>query len=98
VHQIKLPKFPDFDASFSQLMDCTRSTGSDLETSDVHKIAERRIFSLESRQAIDVSNILTYGFGRMFESLRETGRENGIRVFRNLDEALDWILSKSMTV
>jgi hypothetical protein len=33
----------------------------------------------------------------MFEMLRETAGENGIRVFRDLDEAVDWILSQSLT-
>jgi len=33
----------------------------------------------------------------MFEILRENAGETGIRVFRDLDEAVDWILSKSTT-
>jgi len=31
----------------------------------------------------------------MFEILRETMGERGIRVFRDLNEALDWVLAKS---
>jgi hypothetical protein len=95
-HQEKLLKDPDFDPSFSQLMDCTRVNLSNLEASDIRKMAERKIFSPESRRAIVVSSNLVYGYGRMFEILRETAGENGIRVFRDLDEAVDWILSKSM--
>jgi hypothetical protein len=34
----------------------------------------------------------------MFEILREAAGEHGIRVFRNLDEALDWVLSKEERV
>jgi hypothetical protein len=30
----------------------------------------------------------------MFGLIRETMGERGIRVFRDLDEALDWVLSK----
>jgi hypothetical protein len=33
----------------------------------------------------------------MYEILRENYGDNGIRVFRNLDKALDWILSKNLT-
>jgi len=33
----------------------------------------------------------------MFEILRETAGGHGIRVFRDLDDAVDWILSKNMT-
>jgi hypothetical protein len=96
-HQDRLLKDPDFDPSFSQIMDLTRATLSGLGADDIRKIAERNIFSAESHRAIVVSSTLVYGFGRMFEMLRETAGENGIRVFRDLDEAVDWILSKSLT-
>jgi hypothetical protein len=96
-HQAKLLKDPDFDPSFSQLLDLTRVTLSDLESSDIRKIAERNIFSPQSRRAIVVSTNLVYGYGRMFEILRESAGEDGIRVFRDLDEAVDWILSESTT-
>jgi hypothetical protein len=96
-HQDKLLKDPDFDSSFSQLMDLTRASGSDLEASDIRKMAQRKIFSPGSRRAIVASSNLVYGFGRMFEILRENAGENGIRVFRDIDEAVDWLLSKSTT-
>jgi hypothetical protein len=95
-HQEKLLKDPDFDPGFSQIIDVTRATLSGLEASDIRKIAERNVFSPGSRRAIVVSTNLAFGFGRMFETLREDAGENGIRVFRDLDEAVDWILSKSM--
>jgi hypothetical protein len=97
-HQERLLKDPDFDADFSHIMDFTRITGVDLEAGDIRRLAERRIFSSESRRAIIVSTDLVYGFGRMFEMIRENLGENGIRVFRDLDVALDWILSKSKSM
>ena len=96
-HQDKLLKDPDFDPSFSQLMDCTRVNFSGFAGNDIRKLAERNVFSVQSRRAIVVSSNLDYGFGRMFEMLRESAGENGIRIFRNLDEAVDWLLSKTMT-
>jgi hypothetical protein len=96
-HQDKLLKDADFDPSFSQIMDFTRVTSVDLEPSDIRRLAQRNIFSPESRRAIAAPSDLTYGFGRMFEILREGAGESGIRVFRDLDEAVDWILSKSTT-
>jgi len=96
-HQQKLLKDPDFDPSFSQIMDLTRITEFALEANDIRRIAQTTIFSRESRRAIVASNDLAYGFGRMFEILREIAGENGVRVFRNLDEAIDWILSKNLT-
>lgn len=96
-HQEKLQKDPDFDPSFSQLMDCTRVTFSGIAANDIRRLAERNIFSPRSRRAIVVSSNLDYGFGRMFEILRDSAGENGIRIFRNLDEAVDWLLSEAMT-
>jgi hypothetical protein len=96
-HQDKLLKDPDFDPSFSQLMDFTQVTQIDLEASDVRRLAERTVFSANSRRAIVAASDLAYGLSRMFEMLRENAGENGIRVFRDLDEAVDWLLSKSTT-
>lgn len=96
-HQEKLLKDSDFDPSFSQLLDCTRVSFSGFRADDIRRLAERNIFSAESRRAIVVSSNFVYGFGRMFETLREIAGERGIRIFRDIDEAVDWILSERMT-
>jgi len=44
-HQDKLLRDPDFDPSFSQIIDFTRITSLVLEASDVHTLAQRNIFS-----------------------------------------------------
>jgi hypothetical protein len=95
--QERLVKDPDFDPSFSQIVDCTRYTAAGMEASDVHKLAQRNVFSPGSRRAFVIPSNLAFGFGRMFEMLRENAGENGIRVCRKLDEAVDWVLSKSLT-
>ena len=95
-HQEKLAQDPDFDPNFSQIMDFTRVNAVGLKAEDVRKLAQRTIFSPESRRAIIVSTDVLYGFARMFEILRENYGENGIRVFRAFDEALHWILSKNL--
>ena len=38
---------------------------------------------------------LGFGLARMFETFRENEGEMGIRVFRRLEEALEWVFSKS---
>jgi hypothetical protein len=96
-HQHSLVKDRDFDPSFSQVMDLTQITQYDVDANDIFKIAQRSVFSPESRRAIIVKDDLSYGFGRMFEMLRENAGEIGIRVFRHREEALDWVLSKNMT-
>src|SRR5258708_37186333 len=50
-HQEKLLKDPDFDPSFSHLLDCTRVTFSGFASNDICKLAEARIFSLRARRA-----------------------------------------------
>lgn len=93
-HQERLIFDPDFDPRYSQLLDFTHVTQFDLTAVDVRKLAVRNIFSADSRRAILVPNDLAFGLGRMFEILREAAGEHGIRVFRGLDEALDWVLSR----
>jgi ATP phosphoribosyltransferase regulatory subunit HisZ len=93
-HQDQLLKDPDFDPSFSQLSDLTHVTGFDVTAAGMREMAARTIFSSESRRAVIVNNELGYGLSRMFEILRESKGERGIRVFRNLEEALDWMVRK----
>jgi hypothetical protein len=95
--QERLLKDPDFDPSFSQIVDCTRFSASGLEASDVRKLSEKSVFSPGSHRAFVVSSNLVFGFSRMFEMLREGAGENGIRVCRDLDEAVDWVLSKNLS-
>ena len=96
-HQERLLADPEFDSSYSQLMDFTHVTQIDLTAADVQQLALRNIFSPESRRAFLVTNDLGFGLGRMFEILRESAGERGIRVFRDLEEALDWVLAKQGT-
>jgi hypothetical protein len=90
----KLMKDPDFDPSYSQIADFTQVTKIELTAQDVHELAQRSVFSPQSRRALIVPNDVAYGLGRMFEMLRENQGEMGIRIFRNLEEALDWVFSK----
>jgi hypothetical protein len=96
-HQEKLLKDPDFDPSFSQLMDFTHVTKLQIGTEDVRRLAQRSIFSSDARRAILVNNDLAFGLARMFVVFRETVGERGIRVFHDLDEALYWVLPDNTT-
>jgi hypothetical protein len=96
-HMERLSKDPDFDPDFSQLMDFTQITALEIGPEDVRRFAERNIFSSHSRRAMVVRNDLQFGLARMFEIHRELNGETGIRVFRTLDEALDWIMVRDTT-
>ena len=90
-HQDLLLGDPDFDPTYSQLLDFTHVTKVELDAEDVRKLAARSVFWPCSRRAILVNTDVEFGFARMFEMLRENAGEKGIRVFRNLDDALAWV-------
>lgn len=94
-HQEKLLRDPDFASSFSQLLDCTHVTKIELEPEDVRTLAQKAIFSSNSRRAILVSSDLAFGLARMFVMFRESLGEKGVRVFHDLEEALYWVLSRN---
>ena len=94
-YQEKLLKDPDFDPNFSQLVDCTQVARLELGPNEVRRLAQRSIFSPDSRRAILVSSDLVFGFARMFAMFREAAGEKGIRIFRDLDEALYWVLPEN---
>jgi hypothetical protein len=94
-HQNRLLNDPDFDPTFSQIADYTQFTQFDLSANDIRQLAERSVFSPQSRRALIVPNDFAFGLGRMFQILRDIAGEQGIGVFRNLEEALDWVLSRS---
>jgi hypothetical protein len=96
-HQDKLLADPEFDPRFSQLWDLSQVTRVELSPQDVRRLAERRVFWSCAPRAILVNSDLEFGFARMFEMLRENAGDTGIRVFRDLHEALEWVLPAAET-
>jgi hypothetical protein len=94
-HRQNLQKHPDFDPSFSQLVDFSNVTKIELSREDIERLAQDTIFSLNSRRAALATCDLAYELARMFEMLRKSKGEEGLRVFRHLDEAVDWVLAKN---
>jgi hypothetical protein len=94
-HQENLLKDSDFEPNFSQLWDLTHVTKADLTSEDLRTLSQRSIFARDSRRAILVNADVVFGLARMFEAFREYFGEEGIRVFRNLDDALEWVLAKN---
>jgi hypothetical protein len=93
-HQEQLLNDPDFDPSFSQLIDVTQVTKLEASREDIRALSQRNVFSPNSRRAWVASSDLLYGIGRMFGVYRETLGERGIRICRTIEEALDWVLAK----
>jgi hypothetical protein len=92
-HQERLSNDPEFDPSYSQLLDFTQVTKVELSSDDVRLAARKNVYLPHSRRAMVVNNDFQYGLARMFEIHRELAGEVGIRVFRSIDEALGWVLS-----
>ncbi|MFZ0821075.1 MAG: hypothetical protein WAM91_13470 [Candidatus Acidiferrales bacterium] len=93
-HQNQLLADPDFDPAFSQLMDFGHMTKLEVTATDMHLLAERNIFAPGARRAVVVSDDAGYGLARMFETLRDEKGERGIRVFRRLEDGLEWVFSE----
>ena len=93
-HQQRLMNDPDFAPGFSELSDFTQVTTLELSMENVHRLAQVNVFSPDSRRAFLVKSDAADVFARMFENLREKMGERGIRVFRELDDALLWVLSE----
>lgn len=96
-HRTRLVADPDFDPSFSQLVDFRHNTSFEFSAGELRQLADHDPFSISSRRAFLMPNDLGYGLGRMYEVFREAAGEHGIRIFRDLDEALDWVLAKKET-
>jgi hypothetical protein len=92
--QDQLRKDPDFDPNFSQLSDLTHVTAMNITGAEMQELAERTAFSPKARRAVIASNDLPFGLARMFEQIREAKGDLGIRVFRKLEDALDWVVGK----
>jgi hypothetical protein len=93
-HQQKLAVDPDFDPTFSQLMDVSHITKIELTTEDIRRLAQETLFHPTSRRAILVNSDAAFEFARMFQMLRESAGETGIEVFRDLNDALEWVLAR----
>lgn len=94
-HGDRLLQDPDFTPNFCHFMDLSLVTEVELSSEELRRLAQRQVFSPESRRALLVGNDLTYGLSRMFGIHREMLGEAGIRVFRDRAEALDWVLGKN---
>lgn len=92
-HMDRLSKDLDFDPDFFQVSDFRQTTVVEFGPEEVRQFAEREIFSSRARRAFVVRGDFQYGLARMFQIHRELNGEEGIQVFRTIEEALDWILA-----
>jgi hypothetical protein len=93
-HMESLRKNPDFDPSFSQLADFTHLTHIEVTEADVASFAQKCVFDSNSRRAFVVADDVSARLAEQFAKLRESAGEHGVRVFRSLDEGVNYILPR----
>ena len=90
-HQNRLRDDPDFDPSFSQLVDCTDVTkADDLSSDGIYELARRNPFGAGSHRAFVAPKKLLYGLFRMFQILTDDYPDELI-VFKELTEARKYL-------
>jgi hypothetical protein len=90
-HQEKLRDDPDFDSSFSQLVDCTNVTkADDISTDAIYELARRHLFGAESKRAFVAPKKLLYGLLRMFQILTNDYPDELV-VFKDMTEARKYL-------
>jgi len=90
-HMSRMRADPQFRSDFDQLVDCRATTGFEITGDQVAELAARSIFSVQTRRAFVVASSLQYGLSHMLASHLEMRGESGIRIFRDLGEALAWL-------
>lgn len=90
----QIVKDGDFDSGFSQLVDCTAITKTDVNPSRMRVLAEESPFSHDSRRAFVADSPLGFGLSRVYQIVRSLRGDKHIRVFRNRTDALAWLLTE----
>ena len=90
-HQEKLRDDPDFDPSFSQLIDSTNVTEADgLSTEAIYNLARRNPFGAGAQRAFVASNRLLYVMFHVFQTLTEDHSDEVV-IFKDLTEASEFL-------
>jgi hypothetical protein len=92
--QEKFRNDPDFNPAFAQLVDLTQVRKLEFNPGEIRQIAGSAVAAPGVRRAFLANDDVAFGLARMFESYRESMDDTGTRVFRELDQALNWALSK----
>jgi len=91
----KLYTAPDFQPDMDVLWDLREADLSVFSTVDIELVRDfvgaRWGTGGSSRAALVVSRDVDFGLSRMFEMLLESHTTSKVQVFRDMDEALEWL-------
>lgn len=87
---------PGFDGSLNSLWDLSQAEGiADLSIDEIRAVVllvgSKWHTNLRVRSALVVSQDLDYGIARMYEIQLSASTSNDIRVFKNVEEAQEWV-------
>jgi hypothetical protein len=90
-HMERLLQHRDFRPEFNQLLDFRLVADVVITTEEIVLLAARNVFSPKSKRAFIVTSDLHFGLVRMFGAYREFAGEQGIKLFREMPSALEWL-------
>jgi hypothetical protein len=88
--QRQLAGDPAFRPTMRQCVDARGVTDLSITAAGVRELAKGSIFAPGSRRAIIAGSETTYGYGRMFQILRDASGDE-VRVFRTVEAAHRWL-------
>ena len=89
-HQKNSRDDPELDPSYGQLIDLTNIRKLEITAQGVQQFTSTEFSTERSRRAFVAPNDVSYGFARMFQMMRDSTEEQ-TEVFRDFDEAVQWI-------
>jgi hypothetical protein len=82
---------PGYRSEFCELADMRLMTDSTITGAEMRQLAATELFSADSKRAFVAASPLVYGLSRMYESHRVSKNDTGIRIFSNVEEAIEWL-------
>lgn len=91
-HMQEVAADPDFDPTYSHFVDFSAVKKMKISGAQVRELAKRDIFDSRAKRAAFAPQLVVYGLARMYAMYREAFGGQKLRVFRNRDAALAWLL------
>ena len=82
---------PQFDPTFRHLFDCRHIATVDVSGDDMRRLVTNHVVQPGTRRAIVVDDPAIFGMARMFQTLRELEDDQGVHIFRTLEDARAWL-------
>jgi len=87
----ELSAHPDFHPDFNQLCEYQPNTKLAMTSQEVDELKFSDPFSPAARRAFVAYSDVLFGYARMYAMLMESRGYKNIMVFRNMEEAVQWI-------